>query len=100
MLAYGSEAILPIEVSLHTHRVTTFQEGLNNMALRKALDLLHSIRGDALLQEALYKLRIAQLHNRTVRVQLIQVGPLILRHTEAVARTGEHGKLTANYEGP
>jgi len=32
---------------------------LNNAALREALDLLPSIRGDALLQEAIYKLCIA-----------------------------------------
>jgi len=24
MLAYGTEAMLPIEVALHTHRLTTF----------------------------------------------------------------------------
>jgi len=39
MLAYGSEAVLPVEVALHTDRLTTFQEGLNNMALREALNL-------------------------------------------------------------
>jgi len=33
MLAYGLEAMLPTEVALHTHRLTTFQEELNNEAL-------------------------------------------------------------------
>jgi len=33
MLTYGSEVVLPIEVGLHTHRLTTFQESLNNAAL-------------------------------------------------------------------
>ena len=100
MLGYGSEAILPVEVALHTHRLTAFQERLNNAALHEALDLLPSIRGDALLREALYKLRIARLHNRAVRVQPIQVGDLVLRRTEGIIRAGEHGKLTANWEGP
>jgi len=27
LLAYGSEAVLPVEVTLHTRRLTTFQEG-------------------------------------------------------------------------
>jgi len=40
MLAYGSEAILPVEVALHTYHLTTFKEELNNAALREALDLL------------------------------------------------------------
>ena len=100
MLAYGSEAVLPIEVALHTHGLTTFQEGLNNAALRKALDLFPSIRGDALLRGALYKLRIARLHNRAVTVQPIQVDDLVVRCTEAVAVAVEDDKLTANWEGP
>jgi len=33
-------------------------------------------------------------------VQPIQVGDLVLRPTGAVARAGEHGKLTSNWEGP
>ena len=68
MLAYGSEAFLLIEISLHTYRLTTFQENLNYAALREALDLLRSIRSDALLREALYKLGITRLHNGSVRM--------------------------------
>jgi len=90
MLAYGSKAVLPVKVALHTHRLTSFPEALNNVALREPLDLLPFIRGDALFREAFYKLRIAQLHNRTVRLQPIQVEDLVLRRTEAVARAGEH----------
>jgi len=59
MLAYDSEAVLLIEVALHTCHLTTFQEQLNNAALREALDLLPFVRGDAFLREALYKLRVA-----------------------------------------
>jgi len=50
MLAYGSEAVLPIKVILHTHRLITFEEELNNVALHEALDLLPSIPGDALVR--------------------------------------------------
>jgi len=48
MLGHGSEVVQPVEVALHTHRLTTFQEKLNNAALREALDLLPSVRGGAL----------------------------------------------------
>jgi len=100
MLIYSSVAVLPVEVALHTHQLTTFQETLNSAALREALDLLPSFCGDALLRDALYKLGITWLHNRTVRLQPLHVGDLVLRCTEAVARAGEHGKFTANWEGP
>ena len=100
MFTYRFEAVLPVEVAFHTHRLATFQDALNNAALREALDLLSSIRGDALLREALYKLRITWLHNLAVRIQPIQVSDLILQRTEAVACAGKHDKLTANWEGP
>lgn len=53
MLTYGSEVVLLVEVALHTHQLTTFQETSNNAALREALDLLPSVHGDSLLREAL-----------------------------------------------
>ena len=99
-LAYGSEAILPVKVAIQTHRLTTFQEELNNAALLEALYLLPSVRGDALIREVLYKLRIAYLHDRTVKLQPIQVGDFVLRRTEAVARENEHDKRITNWEGP
>ena len=100
MLAYGSEAVLPIEVALHTHHLTMFQEELNNATLREALDLLPSVREDALLREALYKLRIACRHDRAVKLHPINVQDFVLRRTKAVSCAGEHGKLTVNWEGP
>jgi len=68
MLAYRTEAILPVKVALYTYRLTMFREELNNIALRDALDLLPSVRGDALLREALYKFSIAHLHDRAVKL--------------------------------
>jgi len=79
MLAYGSKAVLLVEVALHTHCVTTFQEELNNATLHEALDLLPSVRGDALIGEAFYKFCIAHFHDRTVKLQPIQVGHFVLR---------------------
>jgi len=69
MLAYGFETVLLVEVTLYTHQLTNFQEELSNAALRETLDILPSIHGDVLLREALYKLRIARLRNRAVRLQ-------------------------------
>lgn len=88
--------MLPVKVALYTHHLITFQEELNNEALREALALLPFVRGDARLRETLYKLRVAWLHDRTTKLHPIRVGDLVLRRTEAVVREGEHGKLTAN----
>ena len=74
MLAHGSKVVLPIEIAFHTHRLTTFQEELNKAVLREALDLLFSIRGDILLREALYKLRITCFHDRAVGLSAYSCG--------------------------
>jgi len=57
-VTYGSEVVLLIDIAFHTHHLSTFQVALKNAALWEALDLLPFVRGDALLKEALYKLRI------------------------------------------
>jgi len=97
MLAYGSKVVLPVEVALCTHHLTTFQEELNNKALQEVLDLLLSVRGDDLLIEMLYKLRIALLHDHTVKLHFIKFGSLVLHQTKVVVQAGEHGKFIANW---
>jgi len=92
MLAYRSKIVLPVKVALHTHRHGMLQEKLNNAALREALDLLPTIRGDVLLRETLHKLRIAHLHP-------IKIVDFILRRTEDVAHTQAHGKLGRPIKG-
>jgi len=40
------------------------------------------------------------LYDRTMQLQPIRVGDLVLHGMEAVACAGEHDKLIANWEGP
>ena len=67
MLVYGSEAVLPVEIVVHTHRISTFQDNLNNQAFRDALDSLPIVRGDAYLREEIAKLQMARFHDRKVK---------------------------------
>ena len=46
MLAYGLKVVLLVEIALHTHCLTAFQETLSTSVLREALDLLPLKRGD------------------------------------------------------
>ena len=52
-LTYDFKVVLPVEVALHTHCLTKFQESLNNSTLREALNLLPSVHGDTLLRKVL-----------------------------------------------
>jgi len=99
MLVYGSEAVLPIELAIQTHRMTVFQTAQNNQALCEALDLLSLVRGDAYLREEVAKARMARFYNRRVKERPLAVGDLVLRKMEAIGKGASQGKLTPNWEG-
>ena len=46
-LAYGSEAVIPVEVHMANHRVTMYQDKDNEEQLRLNLDLIDEVRTDA-----------------------------------------------------
>ena len=54
-LAYGSEAVIPVEVHMANHRVMMYQENDNTEQLRLNLDLLDKVRMDAEHRATKYK---------------------------------------------
>ena len=46
-LAYGSEAVIPAEVHMASHRVKEYQAEENEVQLRLNLDLMDEVRMDA-----------------------------------------------------
>ncbi|GKV01151.1 hypothetical protein SLEP1_g13729 [Rubroshorea leprosula] len=49
-LAFGTEAVIPIEIGVPSFRVTHFNEGRNGQLLRENLDLLAEVREEARLR--------------------------------------------------
>jgi len=97
---YGSEAVLPLEVIIHTHRVAAFQATLNNQALQEALDLLLLVRGDAYLCKEVAKDRMARFYNCKVKERPLAIGDLVVRKKEPIGKGAIKVKLTPNWEGP
>ena len=54
-LAYGSEAVIPAEVHMMSHRVKKYQVEENEEQLRLNLDLMDEVRMDAEQRTARYK---------------------------------------------
>ena len=54
-LAYGSEAVIPAEVHMASHRVKEYQAEENEVQLRLNLDLMDEVRMDAKQRTARYK---------------------------------------------
>ncbi|GKV02599.1 hypothetical protein SLEP1_g15017 [Rubroshorea leprosula] len=58
-LAFGTEAVIPIEIGVPSFRVTHFNEGQNGQLLRENLDLLDEVREEARLRTLVYKQKLA-----------------------------------------
>jgi hypothetical protein len=99
-LVYGSEAVLPIEVSVPTHRRATFNQAENEEGLRASLDLVEESRDEARLNLAVYQNRMRRTYGRRVHKRDIKVGDLVLRKSAATDKRNEFGKLTPTWEGP
>ncbi|XP_056686043.1 uncharacterized protein [Spinacia oleracea] len=63
LLAYGAEAVLPIEVCEPTLRVMLYDENANWEMIKLALDFLPEVRGNAALRQQLYKIRMTTAAN-------------------------------------
>nr|XP_025682208.1 uncharacterized protein LOC112783462 [Arachis hypogaea] len=96
-LVYGSEAMIPIEISQSSLR--TQAEDYDH-ARRAELDLLEEVRAVAAVRHKALQQRIGQRHNKRVKPRSFHVGDLVLRKTEAARRPPTHGKLAATWEGP
>ena len=99
-LAYGSDAIIPVEVGLRSHRVENFDEAKNNKAMRLQLDLVDEVRTTAKQRLVRYQNIMAKHYNSNVKHRDFQVGDLVLRKVMGATRDPSQGKLSPNWEGP
>jgi transposase InsO family protein len=99
-LAYGVEAVIPLEVGIPTTRTTDFAVETNEDNLRKDLDLSEERRDLATVRLASYQQRIKREHDRNINHRVFRIGDLVLRKVMANTRRPNEGKLGPNWEGP
>ena len=99
-MAYGFEAVLPVEVSIPTDRVTQYEEDRNAELMNLELDLLEERRTDAQLKLAAYQARTARYYNKRVRPKYFGVGDLVLRVVTPNTKPKNSGALGPTWEGP
>ncbi|XP_022846206.1 uncharacterized protein LOC111368947 [Olea europaea var. sylvestris] len=95
-LAFGMEAVIPVEILSETGRMKVKQH--DEAATRGELDLLEGIRDKAAIRMMAYKRRAAEYFNRKVKPRVFQPGDLVLR--DAAAAGHPPPKLGPNWEGP
>ena len=86
-LAYGSEAVIPIEVHMANHRVMKYQYKDNKEQLRLNLDLIDEVWMDAEQRIARYKNLMARQYDAMVKPRCFNIGDLVLKSISLATET-------------
>ena len=99
-MAYGSEAVILLEIGLPTLRTSELDPVQNNLAQSQALDLLDERREQALIRLGSYQQQLRKDYNKNVRPRSFQQRDLVLRKVLWSTKNPTEGKLGPNWEGP
>ncbi|XP_052287239.1 uncharacterized protein LOC127898794 [Citrus sinensis] len=99
-LAFGHEAVVPVEIGTSTHRTDHFDEQENKDQMCLNLDLLTEKREQASKRSAIYQQRVARYYNQKVNVRQFEVGDWVLRRVNQNTKDSTQGVLGSNWEGP
>ena len=76
-LAYGSEAIIPVEVHMANQRVMNYKDRENEEQLRLNLDLINNISRDAEQKTTRYKNLMARQYDAMVKPKRFNIRDLV-----------------------
>ncbi|GAV76490.1 hypothetical protein CFOL_v3_19964, partial [Cephalotus follicularis] len=94
------EAIILVEIGVHSPRVVHFSEENNEEGLRNLLDLVEELREKAVIKVAAYQQRVSHYYNKRVNPRPLREGDLVLHNVAIADPTRTRGKLAPNWEGP
>ena len=99
-LAYGIEAVAPVEVRLKSPRIELETVEHNDEALRLNLDLLNEKREQVLRRTEDYQRKTSRYYNQKVKPRSYMPGDLVMKKLLPARKNIAHGKLGPNWEGP
>ncbi|GKV42478.1 hypothetical protein SLEP1_g49874 [Rubroshorea leprosula] len=99
-MAYGAEAVIPVEVGLPSDKSDRHDDQNNEQLLRENLDLVEEIREMFRIRNMAHQSRVAKFYNKRVRARQFQVGDLVLRKAGLTNTHSHMGKLAPNWEDP
>ena len=99
-LAFGTEAVAPVEVGLKSPRVKFTNVEHNEDSLSLNLDLLEKKQGQALKRAEGYQRKIARYYDRKFKPNSFKPGDLVLKKLLLARKNPTHEKLGPNWEGP
>ena len=99
-LAYGIEAVAPVEVGLKSPRIDFANTEHNEEILNLNLDLLEEKREQVLKRAEDYHRKTKKYYDQRVRPRSFKPGDLVLKKLLLARKNPTHGKLGPNWEGP
>ena len=95
-LAYGTDAVIPIEVGMPTARTAVQGQRNEYDELARHLDWADEAREAASIRMATYQQKVAAYYNRRVRPWIFKEGSLVLRKIFENTAEKRAGKFQAN----
>ena len=99
-LAFGIEAVAPVEVEIKSPKIELASVEQNDEALRLNLELLEEKREQVLRRTEEYRRKTARYYNQKVKPRSYMPGDLVLKKLLPARKNPAHGKLGPNWEGP
>ena len=99
-LAFGTEAVAPVEVGIKSPKDELASEKQNDEALRLNLELLDERREQVQQRTEEYQRKTARYYNKRVKPRSYVPGDLVLKKLLPARKNPAHGKLGPNWEGP
>ena len=93
-LAFGCEAVLPIELELANLRIQSYDELVNDIGLRAQKDLLDEVSEEVNKRRHAYQRRAERYYNKKVRPRSFLPSDLVCRKLEAARLSEARGALT------
>ncbi|BFG25370.1 hypothetical protein CerSpe_116440 [Prunus speciosa] len=99
-LAFGTEAVVPVEINAPSCRTASYNPEQNETLLTLNLDLIDEHRSHAQLRNAFYKQRTSRYYDSRVRRRSLKVGNWVLRKVSLATKDPNEGTLGPSWEGP
>ena len=98
-MAYGTEAVLPVEISMGSPRIENFSIETFEEVLKLNNDLVEEVRDQAQLRNTQYQQKVASYYNSKIKTRHFQVNDWVLREA-SVSMPTKQNKLSSPWEGP
>ena len=99
-LAFGTEAVAPVEVRIKSPKIKLASVEHNDEALRLNLELLDEKREQVQRRTEDYKRKTTRYYNKKVKPMSYMPGDIVLKKLLLARKNPAHGKLGPNWEGP